>query len=231
MNFSSCGRKTKSIIKKIPYFSQLPIPGLGQTEKQLFPCFSMKSSSFSHVGSNPEMDKRSNLALGAWCIETNIGSWDLGSTPLGLSITLTPPTESCKIPFGWVNCSENGDGDGWVESLIYIFQETQPNARDSPGADPRFWSGGPSRVVTPRGPWAQHLLKIGVLPLKLPENYIHGFEEILRARGPPWIRHCSLSKIRQVGISFCACKSCSWNRTENCCNEKQTIAGEGLRVF
>ncbi len=36
----------------------------------------------------------------------------------------------------------------------------------TPGADPGFWSGGPSRVLTPRGggTWAQNLLKIGVFP-------------------------------------------------------------------
>ncbi len=47
------------------------------------------------------------------------------------------------------------------------------------GADLGVWSGGPSGVWTPRGPWAQNLLKIGVFPWKL-----HDFQEILGARGP-----------------------------------------------
>ncbi len=32
------------------------------------------------------------------------------------------------------------------------------------GADSGFWSGGPSGVLTPRGPQAQNLLKIGGFP-------------------------------------------------------------------
>ncbi len=35
------------------------------------------------------------------------------------------------------------------------------------GAYPGFWSGGTSRVLTPGGPWAQNLLKIGGFLLKI----------------------------------------------------------------
>ena len=38
------------------------------------------------------------------------------------------------------------------------------------GADPGFWSGGAQQSFDPKGVWAQNLLKIGVFPLKLPEN-------------------------------------------------------------
>ena len=38
------------------------------------------------------------------------------------------------------------------------------------GVDPGFWSGGASGVLTPRGGLSPNLLKIGVFPLKLPEN-------------------------------------------------------------
>ena len=37
----------------------------------------------------------------------------------------------------------------------------------SSGVDPGFWSGGPSRVVTPREAWAYDLLKIGGFSLKI----------------------------------------------------------------
>ena len=55
--------------------------------------------------------------------------------------------------------------------------------RERPGADPGFWSGGPRRVLTPRGPWAHNLLKIRVFPLKLPENCMI-LKKSLGQRGP-----------------------------------------------
>ncbi len=37
-------------------------------------------------------------------------------------------------------------------------------SRGTTEADPGFWSGGPSRVLTPGWPWAQNFLKIGFSP-------------------------------------------------------------------
>ena len=45
-----------------------------------------------------------------------------------------------------------------------------------------FGQGGLSGVLTPRGPPAQNVLKIGVFPIKIARK-LHDFEEILWPRG------------------------------------------------
>ncbi len=60
----------------------------------------------------------------------------------------------------------------------------------APGADPGFWSGGSPAEFWPQGAWAQNLLKIGFLSLKLAENCMIlkknvGQGELLEPPGPP----------------------------------------------
>ena len=51
------------------------------------------------------------------------------------------------------------------------------------GADPAFWSGGPSGVWTPRGSLSPKFAQNRAFPLKIAWK-LHYFEDILRTRGP-----------------------------------------------
>ncbi len=62
------------------------------------------------------------------------------------------------------------------------------------GADPGFWSGEPSRVLTPRGALSPTFAKIRGFSLKIGWK-LHDFEDIWGQQGgpgplgPPWIRY------------------------------------------
>ncbi len=67
-----------------------------------------------------------------------------------------------------------------------------PGCGGTAGADPGFWSGGPSKVLTPRGgPWTQDLLKIGFFLYFAWK--LHDFKIILGARGA-WAARANLSR-------------------------------------